>query len=91
MPSGFLGTVIVGAIIGWLASIIAKTNDQMGCLWNIFVGIVGAALGHWLAAKIFHYNVVGNQFSWPGFFIGIGGAVVLIILLRAIGIMKRDR
>jgi uncharacterized membrane protein YeaQ/YmgE (transglycosylase-associated protein family) len=91
MPSSLLGTIIVGAIIGWLASIVAKTNDQMGCLWNILIGIVGAALGHWVAAKVFHYSVVAGEFSWPGFFIGIGGAVLLIVLLRAIGILRRDR
>jgi uncharacterized membrane protein YeaQ/YmgE (transglycosylase-associated protein family) len=91
MASSFWGTIIVGAIIGWLASIIAKTNDQMGCLWNIFIGVVGAALGHWLAAKLFHYNVVGGAFSWPGFFVGIGGAVLLIVLLRALGIMRRNK
>ena len=39
---GILATIIVGAIIGWLASIIGKTNDQMGCLWNVVVGVVGA-------------------------------------------------
>jgi uncharacterized membrane protein YeaQ/YmgE (transglycosylase-associated protein family) len=90
MPTTFFGTIVVGAIIGWLASIIAKTNDQMGCLWNIAVGIIGAALGQWLASQLFHYPVMGG-FSWPGFFIGIGGAVLLIVILRLLGILRRDR
>jgi uncharacterized membrane protein YeaQ/YmgE (transglycosylase-associated protein family) len=90
MPTGLLGTIVVGAIIGWLASIIAKTNDQMGCLWNILVGVVGAALGSWLASKLFHYSVV-EGFTWTGFLIGIAGAIVLILLLRMIGILRRDR
>jgi uncharacterized membrane protein YeaQ/YmgE (transglycosylase-associated protein family) len=90
MPTGFFGTIIVGAIIGWLASIIAKTNDQMGCLWNIAVGVIGAALGQWLAGQIFHYQVMAG-FSWIGFFIGIMGAVILIIVLRLLGILHRDR
>lgn len=90
MPTGLLGTIVVGAIIGWLASIIAKTNDQMGCLWNILVGVVGAALGNWLASKLFHYSVV-EGFTWTGFLIGIAGAIVLILLLRMIGILRRDR
>jgi uncharacterized membrane protein YeaQ/YmgE (transglycosylase-associated protein family) len=90
MPSGFLGTILVGAIIGWLASIVMKTNDQMGCLWNIVVGIVGAALGHWLAAVMFDYRVM-EGFNWPGFFIGIAGAVLLIMMLRMLGILQRDR
>jgi uncharacterized membrane protein YeaQ/YmgE (transglycosylase-associated protein family) len=89
MPTGFWGTIIVGAIIGWLASIVAKTNDQMGCLWNMAVGVIGAALGHWLAGVLFHYQV-GVGFSWPGFLIGIAGAIVLILLLRLLGILRRD-
>lgn len=87
---GWFATLVVGAIIGWLASIIAKTNDQMGCLWNIAIGVVGAALGRWLAGALFGYRLA-EGFSWPGFFIGIAGAIVLILILRAIGILRRDR
>ena len=90
MPTGFFSTIIVGAIIGWLASIIAKTNDQMGCLWNIAIGIVGAGLGNWLAARIFGHGQFESGFSLSGFLIGIAGAIVLIFLLRAIGILRRD-
>lgn len=84
-----IANIIVGGIIGWLASIIAKTNDQMGCLWNIVVGVVGAALGTWIASAL---GVrVSDGFSLIGFLISIGGAVLLVVLLRAIGILKRDR
>ncbi len=85
-----IGAIIVGAIIGWLASILAKTNDQMGCLWNIVVGILGAALGSWLARVLFDIEPK-STFSLRGFLIGIAGAVVLILLLRGIGILRRDR
>ena len=88
MPTGIISTIIVGAIIGWLGSIIAKTNDQMGCLWNIIVGIVGAALGHWIASTVFHFNI-GRGFSLSGFLFGILGAVLLIMLLKMIGILRR--
>jgi uncharacterized membrane protein YeaQ/YmgE (transglycosylase-associated protein family) len=87
---GWFATIIVGALIGWLASIIAKTNDQMGCLWNIVIGIAGAALGRWLATAAFNYPL-GEGFSLAGFLFGLGGAVVLIIILRAIGVLRRDR
>jgi uncharacterized membrane protein YeaQ/YmgE (transglycosylase-associated protein family) len=89
MPTGFWATIIVGAIIGWLASIVAKTNDQMGCLWNMAVGLIGAALGHWLAGTLFHYQVA-QGFSWAGFLIGIAGAVLLIMILRLLGVLRRD-
>ncbi len=86
---GFIVNIIVGAIIGWLASIIAKTNDQMGCLWNIVIGIVGAAFGSWLSLKLGYR--VQDEFSLVGFLISLGGAVLLILLLRGIGILRRDR
>ena len=88
---GFIANIIVGAIVGWLASIIAKTNNQMGCLWNIVVGIVGAALGNWLAAMVMHRPCATSEFTLTGFLISLVGAVLLIFILRAIGILKRDR
>ena len=45
-------TLIVGGLIGWLASLIMKTDAQMGILANILVGIVGSFLGHWLAGAM---------------------------------------
>lgn len=73
----FISTVVGGGIIGWLASIIAKTNEQMGCLWNVLVGIIGAALGHWIAATIFHYPIFSGGFTFRKFLIDIGGAISL--------------
>lgn len=86
---GLISTIIVGALIGWVASILAKTNNQMGCLWNIAVGIVGSALGYYIASHLFHYNVT-DKFSLAGLLVGVGGAVVLIFGLRALGILRRD-
>ena len=45
-------TLIVGGIIGWLASIVMKTNAQMGMIANVVVGIVGSWLGGWIAAAL---------------------------------------
>jgi uncharacterized membrane protein YeaQ/YmgE (transglycosylase-associated protein family) len=79
----FIVLCIVGGIIGWLASIVMKTNAQMGLIANVIVGIVGAALGGWLAGML---NIGGGAIvQW---LIGIGGAVILIWLLKAIGIFK---
>jgi uncharacterized membrane protein YeaQ/YmgE (transglycosylase-associated protein family) len=87
----FIVTVVVGGIIGWIASIVAKTSNQMGCLWNILIGICGAAIGSFLAEKMFHYHVPENMWNWPRFGVGIGGAVLLIIVLRTIGILRSNR
>ena len=45
-------TLIIGGIIGWLASLVMKTNAQMGMIANIVIGIVGSAIGFWLAGAL---------------------------------------
>src|SRR5882672_4397866 len=61
-------TLIVGAIVGWLASILMKTNAQMGAIANIVVGIIGSSLGFWLA------GVLGLSTGGPHRGLGCGGA-----------------
>ena len=46
---GWIFTLVIGGVVGWLASIVMKTNAQMGMVANVLVGIVGSALGFWLA------------------------------------------
>ena len=75
--------IIVGGVIGWLASIIMKTNAQMGLIANVGVGIVGSGLGHWLAPMI---GIDGG--SIVRWLVSIGGAVLLIVILKALGIFK---
>jgi len=77
-------TLIVGAIVGWLASIVMKTNAQMGAIANIVVGIVGSSLGFWLAGAL------GLSTGGPivGWVIAVLGAALLILILKMIGIYK---
>ena len=42
-------TLIIGGVVGWLASIVMKTNAQMGWIANVLVGVVGSLLGFWIA------------------------------------------
>ncbi|MDZ4675543.1 MAG: GlsB/YeaQ/YmgE family stress response membrane protein [Gemmatimonadota bacterium] len=80
-------TLLVGALVGWLASIIMKTNDQMGAIANILVGIVGAMLGSWIAGML---GVVAAG-SLVSLAISLGGAVLLIFLLTRVGVFKKGR
>jgi uncharacterized membrane protein YeaQ/YmgE (transglycosylase-associated protein family) len=73
-------TLIVGGVIGWLASLLMKTNAQMGIIANIVVGIVGAALGAWLAGAL-GIVTVGSLGAW---IVSIIGAVVLLAILKAL-------
>ena len=77
-------TIIMGAIVGWLASIVMKTNAQMGAIANILVGIIGSSLGFWLA------GILGLAAGGPivGWLIAIAGAAILIFLLKAVGVFR---
>ena len=77
-------TLIVGGVIGWLASLLMKTGAQMGLIANIVVGIIGAALGFWLAGAL-GIVAVGSVGAW---LISIIGAVVLLAILKALNIYK---
>ena len=76
--------VIEGAVVGWLASILMKTNAQMGAIANIVVGIVGSSLGFWLA------GLLGLSTSGPivGWVVAVLGAALLIFILKAVGIFQ---
>ncbi|HKW01407.1 MAG TPA: GlsB/YeaQ/YmgE family stress response membrane protein [Vicinamibacterales bacterium] len=75
--------LIVGGIIGWLASMVMKTNAQMGMIANVVVGIVGAGIGGWLAPML----GIGAE-GIGTWLVAIGGAVILIAILKALGIFK---
>ena len=77
---GIIVSLIIGGVIGWLASLIMKTGAQMGVLANIIVGIIGAGLGFWLAGAL-GIVAVGSPGAW---IISIIGAVVLIAILKAL-------
>jgi uncharacterized membrane protein YeaQ/YmgE (transglycosylase-associated protein family) len=79
-------TLIVGGVIGWLASLIMGSDRQMGVLANILVGIVGSMLGHWLAGML-GVGVAGPA-RWV---VSLLGAVLLIGIVRALGLMGRHR
>jgi len=81
---GLLVTLIIGGIVGWLASIVMKTNAQMGIIANIVVGIVGAFLGSWIFGLL-GIATAGAAGQWV---MSVVGAIVLIALLRALGVFK---
>lgn len=81
--------ILFGALAGWIASMIMRTNAEQGAVGNVIVGILGAIIGGWLAKAI-----TGNSyssFSLAGLIVAIIGAVVLIAVLRALGFMGGGR
>jgi uncharacterized membrane protein YeaQ/YmgE (transglycosylase-associated protein family) len=77
-------TLVIGGIIGWLASLVMKTDAQMGLVGNVIVGIVGSLLGFWLAGLL----GVSAGSAIGGYLIAVIGAAVLIGLLKAVGVLK---
>jgi uncharacterized membrane protein YeaQ/YmgE (transglycosylase-associated protein family) len=72
--------IVFGAIVGWIASMIAGTNAQQGPIANIVVGIVGAMIGGWVANAFGAAGVTG--FNLGSFIVALLGAVVLLFIVR---------
>jgi uncharacterized membrane protein YeaQ/YmgE (transglycosylase-associated protein family) len=82
---GFVISLIIGGVVGWLASIVMKTNAQMGLIANVLVGVVGSVLGFWIAGALGLVPAGGVA----RFLVALGGAVLLIAILRQLGIFKK--
>ncbi len=75
--------LIVGGIIGWLASVIMKRDAQQGIILNVVVGIVGSFLGGFLVAPMLGSGTANTgDFSVVGLLASLGGAVILLLLVN---------
>lgn len=82
---GWIVTLIIGGIVGWLASILMKTNAQMGWIANVLVGVAGSVLGVWIAGLL----GMGITGGIGRFVVALGGAVLLIFVLRKVGVFRK--
>jgi uncharacterized membrane protein YeaQ/YmgE (transglycosylase-associated protein family) len=81
----FIIWIVVGGILGWIASMIMKTDAQQGMFLNIVVGIVGALLGGWLLAPLFGTGTINqNDFSIGSLLVSLLGAVVLLAIVNLV-------
>ncbi|HUS24005.1 MAG TPA: GlsB/YeaQ/YmgE family stress response membrane protein [Candidatus Binatia bacterium] len=81
----FILWIIIGGLIGWVASIVMKTNAQQGIFLNVVVGIVGAMLGGWLLAPMFGTGTINqNNFSLPALFVSFLGALILLAIVNLV-------
>jgi uncharacterized membrane protein YeaQ/YmgE (transglycosylase-associated protein family) len=74
--------IVFGGLVGWIASLIMKTDPQQGIVLNIVVGIVGAVIGGWLMNLFGQSAVTG--FNFYSFIVAFLGAVVLIFIVKAL-------
>jgi uncharacterized membrane protein YeaQ/YmgE (transglycosylase-associated protein family) len=81
--------LVVGGLLGWIASKIMRTDAQQGVILNVVVGIIGALLGGWLLAPLFGTGTINsNDFSVAGLLVSLLGAV---ILLAIVNVFRRGR
>lgn len=85
----FIIWLVVGGLIGWVASMLMRTDGQQGIILNVVVGIVGAFIGGWLLAPMLGAGTINqNDFSLAGLAVSLLGAV---ILLAIVNLVRRGR
>lgn len=86
---GFIWFIIMGGIIGWLASLLMRRDASMGIFLNIIVGIIGSFIGNSLLAFVFGGGTIG---AWPPDLSGVLGALLgAVILLAIVNLAQRGR
>ena len=81
----FIIWLIVGGVIGWLASILMKTDGQQGIFLNVVVGIVGAMLAGWLISPLIGVGTINqDNFSLPALLVSFAGAAILLAIVNLI-------
>ena len=85
---GFLIWLIIGGIVGWLASLVMRTDGQQGILLNVVVGIVGAFLGGLIISPLVGVGTINDGISIGSIVVSLVGA---IILLAIVNLFRRGR
>jgi uncharacterized membrane protein YeaQ/YmgE (transglycosylase-associated protein family) len=79
----FILWIIVGGILGWIASIIMHTNAQQGLMLNIIVGIVDALVAGFLLTPLFGIGTINqSNFSLPALLVSLLGAIILLAIVN---------
>lgn len=85
---GILIWLIVGGLVGWLASIIMRTDAQQGMVLNVVVGIIGALLAGFIISPMIGVGTINEGISIATFLVSLVGAV---ILLAIVNLFRRGR
>ena len=81
----FIIWLVMGGLIGWVASMIMRTDGQQGALLNIVVGIVGAAIGGWFISPMVGVGTINQgAFSAGALVVSLLGAVILLAIVNLV-------
>ncbi|MEC5216638.1 putative membrane protein YeaQ/YmgE (transglycosylase-associated protein family) [Actimicrobium sp. GrIS 1.19] len=79
----FIIWIVIGGVLGWLASIVMKTDAQQGMILNVVVGVVGALVGGWLLAPMVGTGTINQgDFSIAALVVSFVGALVLLAIVN---------
>lgn len=82
---GLIVWLIIGGVVGWIASIIMRRDGSQGIILNVVVGIVGAMLGGWLIGPLLGApSINSGQLSVSSFIVSLLGAVILLAIVNLI-------
>ena len=81
---GILVWLIVGGVVGWLASIVMRTDAQQGILLNVVVGIVGALLAGFIVSPMLGVGTINEGISVATFLVSLVGAIILLAIVNLI-------
>jgi uncharacterized membrane protein YeaQ/YmgE (transglycosylase-associated protein family) len=80
--------LIAGAIVGYIASRIMRTNSQQGLILDIIVGVVGAFVAGWFLTPIFGVGTINDAITLPTMLVTLGGAIILLFVFK---LLRRGR
>jgi uncharacterized membrane protein YeaQ/YmgE (transglycosylase-associated protein family) len=81
----FIIWLILGGVIGWLASMLMKTDGQQGIILNVVVGIVGAMLGGWFISPLVGVSTINqDNFSLAALLVSFVGAAILLAIVNLV-------
>jgi uncharacterized membrane protein YeaQ/YmgE (transglycosylase-associated protein family) len=81
----FIVWIVLGGVLGWLASVIMHTDAEQGILLNVIVGIVGAFLAGLVLSPLFGVSTINqSNFSLPALLISLLGAVILLGIVNLV-------
>jgi uncharacterized membrane protein YeaQ/YmgE (transglycosylase-associated protein family) len=77
--------LIVGGVIGWVASLLMRTDGQQGILLNVIVGIIGAALAGWFITPLVGIGTINQgSFSLGSLIVSLLGAILLLVIVNLV-------
>jgi uncharacterized membrane protein YeaQ/YmgE (transglycosylase-associated protein family) len=74
--------LVIGGVVGWLASIIMKRDAQQGIILNVVVGIIGALLAGYIISPLVGVGTINSGLSVGSFLVSLLGAVVLLAIVN---------